>query len=391
MSSRRIAGIFITVFLAPHAVSRLHPECEFIFQLEREERRCLQYVAEQGNRSSEGCWPFWDAVACWPRAVAGETVQRACPAVFSLFKNNTGSVSRNCTGGGWSRPFPPYHVACSVDDDIPESEELYFTTVKMIYTVGYGVSLVVLTAAVLTLLFFRRLRCARNFIHIQLFGTFILKSVAVFIKDATLFSSDETNHCTLSTPPMPLGLQSAGMGCSCALHSPVDDFQGLFRGHRMLGHQRGLALLVDHQRTDRRLYSGEFHALHKYNQNPDPEAQSSPDPVQQLLPVQTPGQVHPPAHPFVWNPLHVLQLPARLLQREPAPLHRALHRLLPGAERAPHAVAEVAREELWGGLTCCKGQPDGHALLTPSWRAGPAHGTRSAHSALSQAGPRLHP
>lgn len=25
---------------------------------------------------------------------------------------------------------------------------------------------------------------------------------------------------------------------------------------QMLGHQRGLALLVDHQRTDRRLYSG---------------------------------------------------------------------------------------------------------------------------------------
>lgn len=32
----------------------------------------------------------------------------------------SGSVSRNCTSGGWSRPFPLYHIACSVDDDIPE-------------------------------------------------------------------------------------------------------------------------------------------------------------------------------------------------------------------------------------------------------------------------------
>ena len=38
----------------------------------------------------KGCQPFWDAVVCWPHAVVGETVQRACPAIFSLFKNNTG-------------------------------------------------------------------------------------------------------------------------------------------------------------------------------------------------------------------------------------------------------------------------------------------------------------
>ncbi|XP_034438554.1 growth hormone releasing hormone receptor, like [Hippoglossus hippoglossus] len=199
MTCLLITGMFLTLCLAPTALSSLHPECEFIFQLEREERHCLQFVAAQVNRSQEGCLPFWDAVVCWPHAVIGDTVHRGCPAVFSLFGNNTGSVSRNCTSRGWSGPFPPYHVACSVDDDLPETEESYFATVKLIYTVGYSVSLVVLTVAVLILLLFRRLRCARNLIHIQLFITFILKSAGVFIKDATLFSSDDINHCTLST------------------------------------------------------------------------------------------------------------------------------------------------------------------------------------------------
>ncbi|XP_049580473.1 growth hormone releasing hormone receptor, like [Syngnathus scovelli] len=192
-------GAFLTLCLTPAALTSLHPECEFIFQLEKDERRCLRSIAEQGNTSAHGCRAFWDAVVCWPHAGVGETVYSACPAVFSLFRNGTGQVSRNCTDGGWSKPFPPYHVACRVDDDIPETEQSYFATVKLIYTIGYSISLLVLTAAVVILLFFRRLRCARNFIHIQLFLTFILKAAAVFVKDATLFSSDDTNHCTLST------------------------------------------------------------------------------------------------------------------------------------------------------------------------------------------------
>ncbi|KAF3834877.1 hypothetical protein F7725_027435 [Dissostichus mawsoni] len=271
-----------------HSVfSSLHPECEFIFQLEREERLCHQFIAEQGNTSSEGCQPFWDAVACWPHAAVGETVERRCPAVFSLFRNNTGSVSRNCTSGGWTRAFPPYHIACSVDDDIPEvrnargeadkdTEQSYFATVKMIYTVGYSISLAVLAVAVFILLLFRRLRCARNFIHIQLFISFILKAVAVFIKDATLFSSEDTNHCTLST----FACKASVVFChycvmsnffwllvealylnslllSSFYHSRVPVlFIVMWIGSRMLGYQRGLALLVDHQGTDCCVYSG---------------------------------------------------------------------------------------------------------------------------------------
>ncbi|XP_030643214.1 growth hormone releasing hormone receptor, like [Chanos chanos] len=178
-------------------LSSLHPECEYIFQLERDERRCLRKVAEHGNVNISGCPPVWDSVVCWPKAAVGEMVHSSCPDFFSLFGNNTGTISRNCTSRGWSRPFPPYDIACSVDDDLPE--ESYFATVKLIYTIGYGASLISLSVAVVILLLFRRLRCSRNYIHIQLFLSFILKAVAVFIKDATLFASEDIDHCTLST------------------------------------------------------------------------------------------------------------------------------------------------------------------------------------------------
>uniref|UniRef100_A0A8C2HXF6 Growth hormone releasing hormone receptor n=1 Tax=Cyprinus carpio TaxID=7962 RepID=A0A8C2HXF6_CYPCA len=179
--------------LSLQVLSSLHPECEYIFQLARDEQRCLREITDLGNlSSSSGCLPVWDAVVCWPRAAVGETVHLLCPAVFSLFKNNTGTLRTE-------------HDHSDVTDFctfVPQ--ESYFATVKLIYTVGYGASLLSLSVAVVILLLFRRLHCARNYIHMQLFFTFILKSVAVFVKDATLFSSEDTDHCTLSTVSFPL-------------------------------------------------------------------------------------------------------------------------------------------------------------------------------------------
>lgn len=45
----------------------------------------------------------------------------------------------------------------------------------------------------------RRLRCPRNYIHIQLFFTFILKAIAIFIKDSVLFQEEDIDHCSFST------------------------------------------------------------------------------------------------------------------------------------------------------------------------------------------------
>ncbi|PNJ47004.1 GHRHR isoform 9, partial [Pongo abelii] len=115
-----------------------------------------------------------------------------------------GAVKRDCTITGWSEPFPPYPVACPVPLELLAEEESYFSTVKIIYTMGHSISIVALFVAITILVALRRLHCPRNYVHTQLFATFILKAGAVFLKDAALFHSDDTDHCSFST------------GCPCS-------------------------------------------------------------------------------------------------------------------------------------------------------------------------------
>lgn len=56
-SAARPTG-FLPLFLL-QAWSSLHPECELIFQLQEEERSCLQHIAQQGNQTSEGSCVFF--------------------------------------------------------------------------------------------------------------------------------------------------------------------------------------------------------------------------------------------------------------------------------------------------------------------------------------------
>ncbi|KTG38067.1 hypothetical protein cypCar_00043588, partial [Cyprinus carpio] len=82
----------------------------------------------------------------------------------------------------------------------------YFFYVKIMYSAGYAVSLVSLSIALTVLCVFRKLHCTRNFIHMQLFLSFILRAIFIFIRDAALHYSQEYYHCN-SHPP----------GCKVAL------------------------------------------------------------------------------------------------------------------------------------------------------------------------------
>uniref|UniRef100_A0A803VJ16 Vasoactive intestinal peptide receptor 1 n=1 Tax=Ficedula albicollis TaxID=59894 RepID=A0A803VJ16_FICAL len=45
----------------------------------------------------------------------------------------------------------------------------------------------------------RKLHCTRNYIHMHLFMSFIMRAIAVFIKDVILFESGESEHCFVSS------------------------------------------------------------------------------------------------------------------------------------------------------------------------------------------------
>lgn len=45
----------------------------------------------------------------------------------------------------------------------------------------------------------RKLHCTRNFIHMNLFVSFMLRPISVFIKDWILYAEQDSNHCFIST------------------------------------------------------------------------------------------------------------------------------------------------------------------------------------------------
>ncbi|XP_072219977.1 vasoactive intestinal polypeptide receptor 1-like [Leuresthes tenuis] len=180
----------------------IHPDCAIISQHLRAREICSQTRRSEAQNQTEqsGCETEWDEIGCWLRAEAGQVVNVSCSEVFQHFSSNQGYVYRNCTVNGWSEMYPPYEEACVFSDDSePESETSYLYTFRQVYTVGYATSLISLITAIVVFAAFRKFHCTRNYIHINLFSSFVLRASAVFIKDTVLFADETLDHCSMST------------------------------------------------------------------------------------------------------------------------------------------------------------------------------------------------
>nr|XP_025856726.1 vasoactive intestinal polypeptide receptor 1 isoform X1 [Vulpes vulpes] len=168
--------------------------------IEEQHKKCLEEAQLENNTA--GCSKMWDNLTCWPATPPGQVVVLACPLIFNFFSPIRGrNVSRSCTNEGWTHLEPgPYPVACGLDDktsDVDQQQQsMFYSSVKTGYTIGYSLSLATLLVATAILSLFRKLHCTRNYIHMHLFISFILRAASVFIKDLTLFNSEELDYCT---------------------------------------------------------------------------------------------------------------------------------------------------------------------------------------------------
>ncbi|XP_010293985.1 PREDICTED: glucagon-like peptide 1 receptor, partial [Phaethon lepturus] len=101
-----------------------------------------------------------------------------------------GQVYRFCTPEGtWllkensTLPWRNLSECEASDQDAPEEQLL---NLSIIYTIGYALSFSALVIATAILLGFRHLHCTRNYIHLNLFTSFILRAISIFIKDSVV-------------------------------------------------------------------------------------------------------------------------------------------------------------------------------------------------------------
>ncbi|XP_066537016.1 parathyroid hormone/parathyroid hormone-related peptide receptor [Hoplias malabaricus] len=203
---------------------------EQMYLLISAKRKCERAIKSRQKIQEGFCVPEWDGIVCWPEGAPGRTLSIACPEYVYDF-NHKGHAYRRCDlNGSWelatsNKTWANYSECAEFLSHYNQDKEReVFDRLYLIYTTGYSVSLGSLMVAVVILGYFRRLHCTRNYIHMHLFVSFMLRAISIFVKDIVLYSGatlDEAEHVTVedlkSITEAPPANKAQFVGCKTAV------------------------------------------------------------------------------------------------------------------------------------------------------------------------------
>ncbi|XP_075927843.1 parathyroid hormone/parathyroid hormone-related peptide receptor-like isoform X2 [Petromyzon marinus] len=148
-------------------------------------QQCESIIHSFNHTPGSLCPPEWDAIFCWPPTLPGQWVNVSCPHYIYDF-NHKGQAYRRCDDGGqWlvapnqNKTWTNYNECMQMtshDDNLEEIHRLYTLS-----TIGYSVSMASLFVALSILAYLKKLHCTRNYIHMHLFVSFILRGASFFV------------------------------------------------------------------------------------------------------------------------------------------------------------------------------------------------------------------
>ncbi|XP_050418974.2 secretin receptor [Patella vulgata] len=170
------------------------------FQVAEQERLLFEVFKECLKKRKEDpvvltgvfCNRTFDNILCWDDAPAGKTVKQHCPPYINGF-NKAEYATRTCMDDGTWYINPSLNKSwtnfsrCGMEDEklSPLIKE-HMPRVKQLFTVGYSFSLAALVLAIFIMLYFRKLRCPRNLIHVNLFLVYTIRAFISLLKEVLL-------------------------------------------------------------------------------------------------------------------------------------------------------------------------------------------------------------
>ncbi|XP_063068702.1 parathyroid hormone 2 receptor [Engraulis encrasicolus] len=155
-----------------------------------------QHNTSTHNSADDVCPPGWDGLICWPQGYPGQLTKVPCPSYVYDFNHN-GFAYRKCdTNGSWlfmevlNRTWTNYSDCLRfMQPGHERGKRDFFDRLYVMYTVGYAVSFASLLIAIFIIAYFRRLHCTRNYIHMHLFVSFMLRAGSIFVKDGVMHAN----------------------------------------------------------------------------------------------------------------------------------------------------------------------------------------------------------